>query len=396
MTHSTKALVLLCVRSFFANLVFFAPVALLVRTRNGISQSEFFILQAILSLGIFFFEIPCGVLTDKIGYKKTLILSALFIVVVRAIFTKGGSFFVFAIAAIIEAIALCFASGTEDAFSWEAFGEKDFVEKSAKIGSFSTAAFIISTLLFAPMNSFLGFDSLLWGTLIASFLAFAVLLFVPHERHFSAKAPQQGESKQDGKRRSITTGNVLKILLSKKIIAVFLISSFLSLGVFITNFFFILKLAEAGLSENWMSALILSYSALNLLSPAILSRLSKKSPAIVLTVLFAASALLLLSLSLLSGFAILLPMTLLPLLMSLPSAILSGIENTLIDSLNLGGKRATVLSVMNQGSNLVDVVFLFASSALPSSSTSALFLPIAALFVVLSLFCAFRLKAILE
>ena len=63
--------------SLFGGLIFYAPVALLVRTRMGITYSQFFVLQAVLSISIFIFEIPCGYITDKIGYRKTLILTAL-------------------------------------------------------------------------------------------------------------------------------------------------------------------------------------------------------------------------------------------------------------------------------------------------------------------------------
>ena len=42
---------LLCLKGyyFFSALVFYAPVALFIRTSRGLSISEFFILQAILS-----------------------------------------------------------------------------------------------------------------------------------------------------------------------------------------------------------------------------------------------------------------------------------------------------------------------------------------------------------
>lgn len=36
--------------SFFNGLVFFSPVALLVRTETGISVNDFFVLQALLSI----------------------------------------------------------------------------------------------------------------------------------------------------------------------------------------------------------------------------------------------------------------------------------------------------------------------------------------------------------
>ena len=43
---------------FLNGLVFYSPVSLLVRTRAGVSMSEFFILQVILAFVILSFEIP--------------------------------------------------------------------------------------------------------------------------------------------------------------------------------------------------------------------------------------------------------------------------------------------------------------------------------------------------
>lgn len=53
MNSKTRAEAVFFVSSFFNSLVFFAPVAILVRTRCGITLSQFFILQALLSFGIF-------------------------------------------------------------------------------------------------------------------------------------------------------------------------------------------------------------------------------------------------------------------------------------------------------------------------------------------------------
>ena len=44
----------------FGGLVFFAPVALLVRTQAGISEGQFFLLQVLLSAVIALGELPTG------------------------------------------------------------------------------------------------------------------------------------------------------------------------------------------------------------------------------------------------------------------------------------------------------------------------------------------------
>ena len=48
--------------SFFGGLVFFAPVALLVRTRAGIGDGQFFLLQVLLSAVVAVGELPTGYL----------------------------------------------------------------------------------------------------------------------------------------------------------------------------------------------------------------------------------------------------------------------------------------------------------------------------------------------
>ena len=60
----------LTVMSFLNGLVFFGPVSLLVRTTAGVSVSQFFLLQAALSLAVLLGEVPSGRLTDRIGCRR--------------------------------------------------------------------------------------------------------------------------------------------------------------------------------------------------------------------------------------------------------------------------------------------------------------------------------------
>ena len=71
--------------SFFGGLVFFAPVALLVRTRAGIGDGQFFLLQVLLSAVVAVGELPTGYLTDRIGYRNSLLLSQLLLLLARGL-----------------------------------------------------------------------------------------------------------------------------------------------------------------------------------------------------------------------------------------------------------------------------------------------------------------------
>lgn len=94
--------------SLFGGLVFFAPAALLVRTRAGISEPCFFLLQALLSAVIALGELPTGHLTDRIGYRRSLILSQLLLLAARGLLLAAFllcSLPLFAAEAVVEGAA---------------------------------------------------------------------------------------------------------------------------------------------------------------------------------------------------------------------------------------------------------------------------------------------------
>ena len=91
--------------AFFNGLVFYAPVALLVRTHAGVTMAQFFVLQAVLSLTVFLFEIPTGMLTDRIGYKNTMVLAQVIVVLARGLMVIAyltGSLGLFVVEAVAE------------------------------------------------------------------------------------------------------------------------------------------------------------------------------------------------------------------------------------------------------------------------------------------------------
>ena len=143
---------------FFNGLIFYAPVALLIRTRAGVSDSTFFVLQAILSLAIFLGEIPTGFITDKLGYKKSIIISQIMMLVARVLLMfafLSESLLLFIIEAIVEGFGNCFSSGTNEAYLYSVYGEENFTKEIAHSSNFGTAGFIISTIAYVFIYKFL-------------------------------------------------------------------------------------------------------------------------------------------------------------------------------------------------------------------------------------------------
>lgn len=156
---------------------------------------------------------------------------------------------------------------------------------------------------------------------------------------------------------------------------ILVILSAISIGQVLINFFYADKLLACGVQEEWLSPIILGYSAIELLAEQILKRLerSQYSFAFPLFLGLCGAALLLLGIVTEIPLVLLLMLTL-PLLLDLPSCILGEIQNQLVDQLGQQSKRAEILSVLNMGVNLFEITFLFGSSLLSSIGSTACFL----------------------
>ena len=350
----------LSAKALFNGLVFFAPVALLVRTTAGVSYSQFFLLQAILSFVVFLTEIPAGKFTDRFGYKNTMVLNQSLLTLARLLLFAAflrSSFPLFLLEAIVEGVAVSFGSGTESAYLYITLPEGSYLPRTARINNCGTIGFLVSTISYVLIYSRFGLSGLLLATVITSALGMAASFIIPKE---PALPP-----KQSAPHLSRPQGGFFSILLQKEVLLILVILSAISIGQVLINFFYADKLLACGVQEEWLSPIILGYSAIELLAEQILKRLerSQYSFAFPLFLGLCGAALLLLGI-----------VTEIPLVLDLPSCILGEIQNQLVDQLGQQSKRAEILSVLNMGVNLFEITFLFGSSLLSSIGSTACFL----------------------
>ena len=346
---------------FFLNgIVFFAPVALLVRTQAGVSEHIFFLLQALLSGVIFLGEIPTGFITDKIGYRKSLILAQVLLLGARSLLLAAfvsRSLVLFVVEAVVEGIAACFTSGTGSAYLYALYGENGYLAKTAHAGNFGTAGFIISTVAYAGIYKISGMEGLLITTVVMDIIAVVCSFFLRSE---SSKAVIADRKEVQ----------ILAIFKNKKAFLFVISLAIFSIAWLLINFFYVEKLENCGLPVEWMSLIILSYSAVQMLAEPILGKLSdgkngkssrEKLPAV--TAVTAGVAFLLFGVIKFRA-AVLLLMLILPLLLNLPEYLLMDLENQFVDETECGSQRAATLSVLNMGVNLVEILTLSASAFL--------------------------------
>ena len=345
---------------FLNGLVFFAPVALLVRTQAGVSEHIFFLLQALLSGVIFLGEIPTGFITDKIGYRKSLILAQVLLLGARSLLLAAfvsRSLALFVVEAVVEGIAACFTSGTGSAYLYALYGENGYLAKTAHAGNFGTAGFIISTVAYAGIYKISGMEGLLITTVVMDIIAVVCSFFLRSESSKTIIADRKEVQ-------------ILAVFKNKKAFLFVISLAIFSIAWLLINFFYVVKLENCGLPVEWMSLIILSYSAVQMLAEPILEKLSDgkkgksgrgKLPAV--TAATAGVAFLLFGVVKFRA-AVLLLMLILPLLLNLPEYLLMNLENQFVDEAECGSQRAATLSVLNMGVNLVEILTLSASAFL--------------------------------
>jgi MFS family permease len=352
------------VMAFMEGLVFFSPVSLLVRTKAGLSLEQFFLLQAFLSIMTFLFEVPTGKITDKIGYKKTLVLSQVMWLMARTLLLLAfisRSFNVFLIEVVIEGIAIGFSSGTMSAYLYQQYDSEEYVIKNARIGNCGTAGFIVSAVTYAGLYHFFGIVGLMVATVISASMGLLASFGIEKEKHL--------------KEKEITEKKIKKFAINLENITISVILACVSISFLLINFFYVDKLLNIGISEEWMTAIILGYSVIQLLSERLLKRIDEKKYLLTFMLGFLAVGAMMVVFGLSNQVLIVIPIMLfLPLAVSVPAYIFDEIENKVIDANGLENYRAEVLSIYNMGVNLVEIVFLFASAFVSRAGMSLSFI----------------------
>ena len=366
---------------FLNGLVFFAPVALLVRTQAGVSEHIFFLLQALLSGVIFLGEIPTGFITDKIGYRKSLILAQVLLFGARSLLLAAfvsRSLALFVVEAVVEGIAACFTSGTGSAYLYDLYGENGYLVKTAHAENFGTAGFIISTVAYAGIYKISGMEGLLITTVVMDIIAVVCSFFLRSESSKTVIADRKEVQ-------------ILAVFKNKKAFLFVISLAIFSIAWLLINFFYVEKLENCGLPVELMSLIILIYSAVQMLAEPILEKLSVgkngksgRKKLLAVTAVTAGVAFLLFGVIKFRA-AVLLLMLILPLLLNLPEYLLMDLENQFVDEAECGSQRAATLSVLNMGVNLVEILTLSASAFLTKIGIQWCFVFVGCFLMVIAL-----------
>lgn len=208
---------------FLRFLSFTAPVIVLFWQENGLNMTQIMLLNAIYSISLMLFQVPCGVLADKMGRKYNLILSMVFTALGAFAYFMGHGFWQFAVAEFIWGLGASLGTGSDSAFLYDSLKqEKKESEFKKKIGNanaityFGLASAAVVGGFVAARSSRLNFLLLS----IAMLFALVVALTFKEPKHFR-KIEKKSYFKHmtDGFREAFSNKNLFFLLLFSSLFA---------------------------------------------------------------------------------------------------------------------------------------------------------------------------------
>ncbi|MDE7284448.1 MAG: MFS transporter [Lachnospiraceae bacterium] len=134
--------------SFFQGMVFYSSIATLYRQAAGISIFQITLIESISLVLSLAFEIPWGVLADRIGYRRTMIICNTLFFISKIIFWKSQSFADFLLERVLLAIVASGISGVDTSILYLSCSEDDSQRAFGIYGSLGTAGLLSSAAIY--------------------------------------------------------------------------------------------------------------------------------------------------------------------------------------------------------------------------------------------------------
>ena len=104
---------------FAQNMLIIGPVLVPYMLFKGLSYAEILTLQSLSAVAVVLFEVPTGVVADRLSRKLSLVLSSILMGVGLAMYIVFEGFLLFAMAELLFGLGMTFSSGADSAMLYE-------------------------------------------------------------------------------------------------------------------------------------------------------------------------------------------------------------------------------------------------------------------------------------
>src|SRR6187549_747740 len=115
--------------NFLVDFRFFTPVAILYFAQVTGSFASGMMVFSVIMLSAALWEVPTGVLSDRVGRKRTVILGAIASTAAVVFYAIGGSFAALAVGAVLEGLSRALFSGNNDALLYDTLAEQNLEQQ---------------------------------------------------------------------------------------------------------------------------------------------------------------------------------------------------------------------------------------------------------------------------
>ena len=220
--------------SFFQGMVFYASISTLYRVDRGLTLSQYALIDSLTFIMTLVMEVPWGVIADRIGYKKTLLVANGFYALSKFIFLKAWGFWGFTLERVFFSLAVSGISGVDNSILYLSCEPKQSQKVFSRYSAFGNGGMLVSAGLFALLS--LSHQQAALYTLIAYVISL-VLSFLLSEVRDHKESEEKAdflamvrETLRDGRLMLFLAGNALISVASWVVIVFINQSQYLACG----------------------------------------------------------------------------------------------------------------------------------------------------------------------
>ena len=239
--------------------------------QNGLSLLQIGLLESIFHGTSLLCEIPSGMLADRFSYKTNLYLARLASIVSSILILFGqGSFWIYAIAMMVNALSYNFDSGTSTAFLYDSAVEAGQKDRYLQISSFLSGVAEVTRTLGTVVAGFFIHGALAWTYLIAIGLSFLSIILI-----YFMKEPMAKRGRNEVLTFKTIVLQVRKEWQEKPVLFYWMLTYQL-VGTLMCMFYFYYQQKISDIVGWQVSLVMLISSGLNLIAVYVASQIGKK------------------------------------------------------------------------------------------------------------------------
>lgn len=137
--------------SCLQGMVFYGPIATLYRQMQGVTVFEITLIESISLALCLLLELPRGIIADRIGYKRTMMMCCLLYFISKIIFWRADNFVLFLLERILLSVVIAGLSGVDTSILYLSSRKGDSQKVFGIYNGLSTAGLLAAAFIYSAL-----------------------------------------------------------------------------------------------------------------------------------------------------------------------------------------------------------------------------------------------------